>query len=177
MTVAHRYRANVRAEGLALASPKIMRRLMILVTVAHCLGCSTSVPSRRTSELSPQPAARFITQAFDRYLIVAVSEMHGNPESSAFLASLIREPGFSSGVNDIVIEFGNARYQTIVDRYIAGEPVDRDELRGTWEDTTQVSGIWLLPMYEAILGDIRSVNSTLPPSRRFRVLLGDPPID
>jgi len=151
--------------------------LIIVIAVGHCLGCSTPASSREALELSPQPAARFIVQAFDSYPLVALSEMHGNTESQAFLASLIREPGFSGRVNDIVVEFGNARYQTIVDRYIAGESVDRDELRGTWENTTQVSGIWLLPMYEAILGDIRSVNVTLPPNRRFRVLLGDPPVD
>ena len=64
---------------------------------------------------------------------------------------LIRHDGFSQRVNDIVIEFGNAAYQPIVDRYISGAPVGRDELRGVWENTTQISGIWLLPMYEAIL--------------------------
>ena len=90
---------------------------------------------------------------------------------------LIRHEGFSRRVNDIVVEFGNAAYQPVVDRYISGAPVGRDELRGTWENTTQISGIWLLPMYEGILADIRNVNATLPANRRYRVLLGDPPIN
>lgn len=125
----------------------------------------------------PQPAAEYITRAFDRYPIVALSELHGNAESKDLLARLIRQPGFAENVNDIVIEFGNARYQAVVDRYIAGEGVDRDVLRGTWEETTQISDIWSLPMYEGMLADIRAVNATLPVAKRFRVLLGDPPID
>jgi outer membrane protein OmpA-like peptidoglycan-associated protein len=127
--------------------------------------------------LHPKQAAELITQAFDRFPLVALSEMHGNVESKEFLARLIREPGFAGKVNDIVIEFGNARYQDVLDRYIAGETVAREALKPLWEDTTQVSGIWSLPLYEEILADIRAVNSALPPAQRFRVLAGDPPID
>jgi hypothetical protein len=84
----------------------------------------------------------------DRYPLVALSEVHGNRDTKDFLARLIRHPGFAGRVNDIAIAFGNARYQAIVDRYIAGEPVDRESLRGTWKDTAQISDIWSLPMYE-----------------------------
>jgi outer membrane protein OmpA-like peptidoglycan-associated protein len=127
--------------------------------------------------LTPRPAAEYITEAFDRYPLVALSEMHGNAESKDFFSRLIRHPGFAGKVDDIVIEFGNARYQDVVDRYIAGEAVDREALRGAWEDTTQISGIWSLPMYEEMLTDVRAVNLALPPDRKLRVLLGDPPID
>jgi outer membrane protein OmpA-like peptidoglycan-associated protein len=127
--------------------------------------------------LHPKPAAEFITQAFDRFPLVALSELHGNVDTKEFLARLIRTPGFAGTVNDIAIEFGNARYQDVLDRYIAGETVTREALKPLWEDTTQVSGIWSLPLYEEILADIRAVNSALPPAQRFRVLAGDPPID
>ncbi len=73
--------------------------------------------------------------------------------------------GFAAKVNDVVVEFGNARYQGVVDRYIAGEAVDREALRGAWEDTTQISGIWSLPMYEEMLADVRDLNRTLPSER------------
>ena len=58
-----------------------------------------------------------------------------------------------------------------------GEAVTRDELRHVWEDTTQISGVWSLPMYEQMLADVRSVNEGLPPATRIRVIAGDPPID
>ena len=65
----------------------------------------------------------------------------------------------------------------MLDRYTAGGPVTRDELRHVWEDTTQISGVWSLPMYEQMLAEVRSVNERLPPATRIRVIAGDPPID
>jgi len=155
-----------------------MLRFSVLLSIYCLAGCTTSTQLERPDRApSPQPATAYITRAFDRYPIVALSEMHGNAESKNLLARLIRQPGFAGTVNDIVIEFGNARYQSVVDKYIAGDAVPRDVLRGTWEETTQISGIWSLPMYEEMLTDIRAVNATLPAAKRFRVVLGDPPID
>ena len=149
--------------------------LSVCLAILLC-GCRSATPDRAL-KLEPEPALDYIAEGFDRYPVVALSELHGNRESAAFLAMLIRDDEFSRKVNDIVIEFGNAAYQPVVDRYISGAPVGRDELRGAWENTTQISGIWLLPMYEGILADIRRVNATLPANRRYRVLLGDPPIN
>ena len=150
-------------------------RLSVCLAILLC-DCRNATPDR-TLKLKPEPALDYIAEGFDRYPVVALSELHGNRESAAFLAMLIRHDGFSRRVNDIVVEFGNAAYQPVIDRYISGAPVGRDELRGVWDNTTQISGIWLLPMYEGILADIRMVNATLPANRRYRVLLGDPPID
>jgi outer membrane protein OmpA-like peptidoglycan-associated protein len=158
--------------------PRRAIRFSVPVTIFCVAGCWSSLRSEHPDrDPSPQPAAEYITRAFDRYPIVALSEMHGNADSRNLLARLIRQPGFAGKVNDIVIEFGSARYQNVVDRYIAGEVVSRDVLRGTWEETTQISGIWSLPMYEEMLADIRAVNMALPVGKRFRVLLGDPPVD
>ncbi len=153
-------------------------RFWAWLIVLFLAGCSTSSRlEHHDREPHPRPAAEYITRAFDRYPIVALSEMHGNVESKELLARLIRQPGFAGKVNDIVIEFGNARYQSVVDRYIAGEAVEHDVLSGTWKETTQISEIWSLPMYEEMLADIRAVNARLPLGQRFRVLLGDPPVD
>jgi flagellar motor protein MotB len=152
--------------------------LVVLIAAGACrAGASVPQGGAADDRLVPRPAVEFIVEAFDRNPLVALSELHGNVESRDFLALLIRHPAFAGKVDDIVIEFGNARYQDVVDRYIAGEVVDRDALKPVWEDTTQTSGIWSLPMYEGILADIRAVNSTRPADRRLRVLLGDPPID
>jgi outer membrane protein OmpA-like peptidoglycan-associated protein len=126
---------------------------------------------------APKPVEEFIVQAFDRYPIVALSEMHGNAESQALVTSLVRNPAFRTAVQDIVVEFGNARHQAVADRYVAGEDVPPEEVKRIWEDTTQISGIFLLPMYGQILAEVRSVNATLPEAERLRVWLGDPPID
>jgi outer membrane protein OmpA-like peptidoglycan-associated protein len=150
-----------------------VRATAILLWLSAAGLVQSSVP-----DLTPQPAAQYITSAFKTHPLVAFSEPgHGASGTKEFFASLIRYPGFAGTVTDIVIECGNARYQPIADRYFAGELVSRDELRQIWENTTIVSGVWQLPMYEAILSDIRAFNLTLPERQRIRVLLGDPPID
>jgi outer membrane protein OmpA-like peptidoglycan-associated protein len=146
--------------------------IMLWLATGHLIRSPQPAPA------SPQPAGQYITAAFATHPLVAFSEPgHGASGTKEFLASLLRYPGFAGTVNDIVIECGNARYQGIADRYFAGQAVGRDELRQIWENTTVVSGIWQLPMYEEILADIRAFNMSLPEKRRIRVLLGDPPID
>ena len=102
---------------------------------------------------------------------------HGAGGTREFLTSLVRHPRFAGTVTDIVVEFGNARYQDVADRYVAGEPVARDQLEQIWENTTVATGVWTAPMYEGMLSEVRSLNGTLPLNKRIRVLLGDPPID
>ena len=124
------------------------------------------------------PAADYLVGAFDRVPLVAFSEpRHGAAGTREFLGSVIRHPRFAGRVNDVVVEFGNARYQDIADRYVAGEPVSRDALRQIWENTTVVTGVWTAPMYAGFLDDVRALNSGLPLARQIRVVLGDPPID
>jgi outer membrane protein OmpA-like peptidoglycan-associated protein len=129
--------------------------------------------------MQPAPAVEMVLRGFVTHPLVALSDGagHGQPDTLAFFASLVRDPRFPRTVRNIVVEFGNARYQAVIDRYIAGGVVGRDELRHVWEDTTQISGVWSLPMYEQMFGEVRSVNVGLPPALRIRVLLGDPPID
>ena len=120
-----------------------------------------------------------VLRAFETHPLVGLSDGagHGQPDTLAFFTTLIRDARFPRTVRNIVVEFGNARYQSLIDRYVMGERVSRDELRPAWEDTTQVSGIWSVPMYERMFAEVRAVNAGLPPDLRIRVLLGDPPID
>jgi outer membrane protein OmpA-like peptidoglycan-associated protein len=148
------------------------------LTLAILPGCLRTSARPTVDGLTPVPAARYIIEAFDHYPLIAFSEpRHGAGGTKEFLASLVRQPGFAGTIQDLVVEFGNARYQDVVDRYMAGEPVARDQLKRAWEETTIATGMWLAPMYEAVLADLRAVNLTRPPDQRVRVLLGDPPID
>jgi outer membrane protein OmpA-like peptidoglycan-associated protein len=143
------------------------------------LACCRSTPTaNHVSDPFGTPAADYLADAFDRFPLVAFSEpRHGAGGTREFLTSVVRHPRFIGTVNDLVVEFGNARYQDIADRYVAGELVARDQLRQIWENTTVATGVWTAPMYEGMLSEVRSLNRTLPPSKRVRVLLGDPPID
>ena len=125
----------------------------------------------------PVDAITGIIEAFRSHSIVALSDAHGNKQAQDFLISLVRDRRFAEHVNDIVVEFGTARYQAVIDRFVRGEDVPYEQLRRVWRDTTQASAGGDLPINEEFYRAIRDVNRTLPQERKLRVLLGDPPID
>jgi hypothetical protein len=109
--------------------------------------------------------------------LVGIGEHHGWPAMYQFLGQLICDPAFSSTVDSIVVEFANSRLQDVLDRYISGEPMDRDEIAAVWRETTQTSGVWEHPVYERFFSLVRTVNQSLPVDQRIRVVAGDPPVD
>jgi hypothetical protein len=125
----------------------------------------------------PRDPIAAIKEAFKTHQLVAVGDNHGNLQVHAFRLALIRDARLAGVFNDIVVEFGNSRYQDLMDRFIRGEDVADVDLRHVWQDTTQVEDAWDLPIYEEFFRAVRTVNASRRPSQRFRVLLGDPPID
>jgi hypothetical protein len=117
----------------------------------------------------PDPAAALLA-AFDSHAIVAKS----SPDVGTFVFDLIRDPRFPGRVNDIAVECGNARLQPLLDAYIAGAAVP--EISHVWRDTTQPSCSFST-FYEQLFALVRQVNTTLPASRKIRVLATDPPVD
>src|SRR5262249_43969235 len=73
----------------------------------------------------------------------------------------------------------NGRYQDAMDRYVRGEAVPDAQLRPIWNDTTQpqIPGPAWTGEVPAIYRAVRERNAALPPERRMRALLGDPPIE
>jgi hypothetical protein len=129
----------------------------------------------RAVQLDPIDA---IIDAFRTHQVVALGEgAHGNVPGHVFRLALLRDPRFAGTVNDIVVEFGSARYQDVIDRFTRSESVPPEELRRVWEDTTGPNPAWDKPVYEEFFRAVRDINRTLPEARRIRVLLGDPPID
>jgi outer membrane protein OmpA-like peptidoglycan-associated protein len=157
---------------------KALSRFAVILALGIA-ACTSRPRPTHDADLTWRPAIDLVLSAFERYPLVAMSEGagHGQLETRDFFAVLIRDRRFAPTVRNLVIEFGNARYQSVLDRYVTGAPVTRDELRHVWEDTTQISGVWSLPMYEQMLADVRSVNEGLPPATRIRVIAGDSPID
>ena len=144
-----------------------------------CLGTFAPHPARAEAQREPpQPteAAAAILADFDHTPIVAIGELHGLQAAGDFYVSLIKTPGFSDKVNDIVVEFSTPRYQDLLDRYVNGADIPPEELAEVWRNTTKVFA-WESPIYPRILAAVREVNSTLPAGHRIRVLGGDAPID
>lgn len=143
------------------------------------LGCTlfysvaSAQPAGHKPAVAVEPVAA-IVEAFRSHLIVAIGDAHGNQQAQSFLKTLVRDPRFSAIANDIVIEFGNARYQDLADRYVRGENIASDSLPLIWQNTTIANEI---PVDEVFFSVVRQVNSSLPRERQLRVLLGDPPID
>lgn len=152
-----------------------------LLACALCLascGCGKSGTPSASMPAAPIDPVKGILDAFEKHPIVALDEGdHGNDRGHAFRLSLLRDSRFSTVVNDIVVEFGSARHQVIMDRFVAGEDVPADALRRVWQDTTQPHDIWDGPIYGEFFEAVRQVNASLSPDRRLRVLLGDPPIE
>jgi hypothetical protein len=147
--------------------------------VAICASAAVAVGAQATP---PQPAAprdpsAVIVERLKTHPLVAIGDNHGNVQVHAFRVALIRDPRLAGVLNDIVVEFGNARYQDLMDRFIRGEEVAAADLRQVWQDTTQVEEAWDLPIYEDLFRAVRDVNASRRSDQKLRVLLGDPPID
>ena len=125
--------------------------------------------------LEPTPAITGLLDLFATRPLVALGEMHGLQDEADFIAALLHHPAFPATVQVIVVEFGNARYQSVVDRFIAGEPIAARDLRPVWRDFFGWG--FDAPIYEQFFRTVRAINRTLPAAQRLRVRLGDPPID
>jgi hypothetical protein len=135
-------------------------------------------PAATSGEPRPQGGVRAVLDAFVGASIVALGEFHALQEVGDFYLALLHHPDLPGTVNDVVVEFGNARHQDLADRFVAGEPVADAALRRIWRDhTASVSTIWDAPMYEAVFRAVRAINRTLPAARHLRILLGDPQLD
>lgn len=123
------------------------------------------------------PAADAVVVAFADHQVVAIGETHGSRDEHEFLRSLIADSRLDGIVTHIAVEFGSARHQRTIDRYVRGDPVDPDRLALVWTDTTQRSGVWDDPIYREFFEAVRKLNRGRPAGQQLRVLLGDPPID
>ncbi len=113
---------------------------------------------------------------FQTHDIVMFGEVHNSRQEYEWLCKLVKTPGFSDHVDDIVVEFGNALDQHTVDRYVAGEAVPFDEVQKAWRnmvaDAQPVS-----PVYSWLYKAVRDSNLQHPGRRGIRLLMGSPPGD
>jgi hypothetical protein len=147
---------------------------LLCVSLFHS-HCSPLQVQGAINDPEPRDAVRAVVDAFDRYDLVALGEFHRNQNVHDFAISLIRSSDFPKKVNDIVVEFGSARYQGMMDQYIDGADVSSRELRRAWRDTVNIL-VWDAPVYERFFAAVGN-QSAFAKVRRIRVLLGDPAFD
>jgi hypothetical protein len=124
----------------------------------------------------PFPAVDGVVDALADYPVVALGESHNLAEAGNVYNELARSDLIARAADAFVVEFGNARFQGIADRYTSGRHVRPSRLKMIWQDTTQV-GAWDAPMYRRFFAAVRAGNAGRKPARQMRVLLGDPPIN
>jgi hypothetical protein len=152
-------------------------RYSFLALAVFVIKPTAAQPSIARPATASDPTAAII-DAFRSHSVVALAEgNHGNEQAHRFRLALVRDPRFAATVNDIVVEFGNARYQDLMDRFLRGDAVPDAALRQVWQNTTQAHTIWDVPIYEEFFRAVRAVNQPLARECQLRVVLGDPPID
>jgi len=131
-----------------------------------------SIDAQGFSASVPLDAVEAIIDLFDDYQIVALGEgNHNNLAGATLRLDLIRHPSFLDKVDDIVIEWGSAERQPVMDRYMTGQPVTDEEFVSMWRNTTN-SWIWEPPIYAEFLAAVRERNLASDEENRVRVLLG-----
>ncbi len=150
--------------------------LLLFVVIATTSSAQTQQAKPKGAEPVPEAAIPAILAAFDKYEVVAMPHGHGLQDLDNFILTLIRTPAFSEKVNDIEFECGNALYQPVLDRYIAGEDVPFTEVQKVWRKVGVVS-CGASGFVEQLFPLVRALNQKLPPGRRVRVLAGEPPVD
>jgi hypothetical protein len=111
--------------------------------------------------LVPQPAIPTLLGALQRFPLVGVAELHFLQEWHDVMHALLFHPALPSALTDIVVEFGNAQYQELADRFILDDqPVAKAALAQIW----RFQG-WDAPVYEEFLRTVRAVNWMRPRDR------------
>ena len=152
-------------------------RLARSLAAAAAVGGALAAPSA-AADPAPVDGVDAIVAAFQERPVVAVGEFHGWSEEHRLFRRVLTDNRFSQLVHNVVVEFGSARYQRVMDRYIAGQKVRYRELRKAWTQTTQGSTApWDAPLYRRFFTTVRQLNLRRPADRQIRVLLGDPPIN
>ena len=152
------------------------RLLSVMVFIVSLTMGVPAQPQIQPGNLIPQNPVDAILQALDAHDIVGFGESHISENEHRVIQSLLQDPRFPTKVNDLIVEFGNSRYQSIVDRYVSGEKVSESELRIVWRNALFFM-VWDRPVYERVFKTVREINQTLPRERRIRILLVEQPFD
>ncbi|MEQ9401528.1 MAG: hypothetical protein RJQ04_20345 [Longimicrobiales bacterium] len=106
--------------------------------------------------------------------LVALGENHGHLEFHDLLLAILADPRAAERIDDVAVEWGNARYQDIVDRWVAGLDAPWDSVQMAWRNSVvSPNTVWDAPVYARFFQRIRDLNAGLPPEHRYRVVLAD----
>ena len=154
------------------------RQIALIAAFALSLQVALPAAAAEPKQAQPLDPATAIIEAFKTYDIVALGEgNHINEQGATFRQTLYHDPRFEETVSDLVVEMGNAFFQPMMDRYIAGEEVPEKDLRRAWLETSSPNDTGDRAIYADVFHAIHDINLNRPKTKRLRVLLGDAPYD
>lgn len=146
-------------------------RLAVFLCLA-ILHCSCASEPQKTDP------STIILEAFEDYRVVALGENHGHVELHDWILEFLRSADAQAAIDDIVVEWGNARYQDLIDRYMEGEDVSPDSLPLVWRNTIiSPNTVWDAPIYERFFRHVRDINMETGHGNGYRVVLADTPVN
>src|SRR4051812_10711414 len=170
--------------SLVVSKKSRWRRVAVLALPAVLAGSAVGAtqaaaqPAAHHDSVRATAAATAILDGFRHHRIVAFGMAHGLRQQEDFAIGLLRHPRFAATVDSIVVEFGNARFQALADRFVAGGDVSPKALRPVWRDAIGAAPDGVADESPArFFAAVRRLNQTLPPRRCVRVALGDPAFD
>lgn len=155
------------------------RRFAALMVALLFVGLFTASGRAAAAGFAPkvQSGVEGVLVAFSTHPLVGLGEHHALAQEGDFYNALVSDPRFAREVGNVVVEFGSAPHQDVLDRYLSGEDVPYAELREVWTDLVGVYPAMVWTMYPNFFAQVRRVNMALPPDKRIKVWLGDPAAD
>ncbi|WP_199449819.1 hypothetical protein [Vibrio harveyi] len=117
-----------------------------------------------------------ILNAFKQHNFVGIGDYHWNDAFLRYATDLVSTPAFSDQVTHIVVEFGNAKYQPVLDNYLAGGDVSDEQLRSILRGSIYFMA-WMPDAYADFFKAIKVRNKTLPKGKKIHVHLAEAPFD
>src|SRR5215471_10085272 len=110
--------------------PRAIARVGVVSTIL--VACCLVAGAQQLPPGNDPQATRGLDAIFslrNQYAVVAIGEFHGCQEIYTFLTAPLKDSRFSSAFNDIVVDFGNPRYQNLIDAYVSGEDIPFDTVK------------------------------------------------
>lgn len=160
-----------------MATIRKIRSMLVGIGLLFAVGHAEARSARDTSS-GMSSIVDAIAAGFETHPLVGLGEIHRQRSMLDLYRAVIADPRILCRIDDIAVEFGNSRLQSIADRYVGYRPgtVSLDEKRSIWRDTGQWM-VWDSPLYERFFDAVREANLRGTCPKPVRVLLADPPID
>ena len=168
----------LRSVALLLLGSLIIFVSSLLASTAFAVQSTLKTTLAQPAAVSPEsisPVNDTIKAQLAAGKLVALGDVHGSSYVVAQLIDFLQHEANWQQVDDIAVEFGNARYQALADRFIVqGDDIAMAEVRHIWRDTLYFMA-WQYDVYEQLVLTLRQLNQTR--HHKVRLVLAEPALD